>query len=85
MHAAVQTAPDSAFPGMTYSAAAAPSRKGNRLPLQHARQISRYESRVHTLKEVRYLSPEGKVTPSFRVHYCVRRVVVTHEVAACSN
>jgi outer membrane murein-binding lipoprotein Lpp len=28
----------------------------------HARQISRYESLVRTLKEVGYLSPEGKVT-----------------------
>ena len=47
---------------------------------EHASHISRYEARVRTLQAVGYLSPEGKVTPPFRVHFCVHHGVMTPEL-----
>jgi hypothetical protein len=34
--------------------------------------LSRYEARVKSLQSIGYLSPEGQITPSFRVHFASR-------------
>jgi hypothetical protein len=44
------------------------------------RWVGRYEKRVETLKKIGYLTPDGKVTPTFRRHFSVARGVDTPEL-----
>jgi hypothetical protein len=36
------------------------------------RFVARYEKRVETLKAIGYLTPEGRLTPEFRLHFALR-------------
>jgi hypothetical protein len=45
-----------------------------------SRYLSRYESRVHSLQAIGYLSPQGQITPAFRVHFAAHHGVLTPEL-----
>ncbi|HZL21148.1 MAG TPA: hypothetical protein VFG23_25660 [Polyangia bacterium] len=47
---------------------------------EHERFVGRYEKRVGTLKAIGYLTPEGRVSPEFRVHFALRRGINTPEL-----
>jgi hypothetical protein len=47
---------------------------------EQARYVSRYETRVRSLQAIGYLSPEGKITPAFRVHFAAHHGVLTPEL-----
>jgi len=47
---------------------------------EQARFIGRYEKRVETLRQVGYLSPEGRPTKDFRVHFAVRHGINTPDL-----
>ncbi len=47
---------------------------------EQARFLARYEARVHTLKTIGYLSPEGAITSAFRVHFAAHHGVLTPEL-----
>lgn len=47
---------------------------------EQARFVARYEKRVETLKAIGYLTPDGRLTPEFRLHFAVRHGVNTPEL-----
>ena len=44
------------------------------------RFIARYEKRVETLKSIGYLTPEGQLTPEFRLHFAIKNGIDTPEL-----
>ena len=44
------------------------------------RFIARYEKRVETLKSIGYLTPEGQLTPEFRLHFAIKNGMYTPEL-----
>ncbi len=47
---------------------------------EQERFVARYEKRVETLKAIGYLTPEGRLTHEFRLHFAVRHGVNTPEL-----
>jgi hypothetical protein len=47
---------------------------------EQARYAARYETRVRSLQAIGYLSPEGKISPAFRVHFAAHHGVLTPEL-----
>jgi hypothetical protein len=44
------------------------------------RFMARYEKRVETLKSIGYLTPEGQLTPEFRLHFAIKNGIDTPEL-----
>ncbi len=47
---------------------------------EQERFVARYEKRVETLKTIGYLTPDGRLTPEFRLHFAVRHGINTPEL-----
>ncbi len=47
---------------------------------EQARYAARYETRVRSLQAIGYLSPEGKISTAFRVHFAAHHGVLTPEL-----
>lgn len=45
-----------------------------------AKRLVSYEKRVATFKKAGYLTPDGKITPAFRMHFCARHGIDTPEL-----
>jgi hypothetical protein len=47
---------------------------------EQQRFLGRYEKRVETLKAIGYLTPDGRLTPEFRLHFSLRHGINTPEL-----